>query len=112
MHALRTPAAHRAGEKLAILLPGMGAVATTAIAGVEAVKRGLAQPIGSVTQLGHLIGPEGDYGPRIQDALSIAPLGDVVFGGWDPIPDDAYAAAVRAGVQWFGGRTSRGNRES
>jgi myo-inositol-1-phosphate synthase len=76
----------------------MGAVATTAIAGVEAVKRGLAQPVGSVTQLGHLIGPEGDVGPLVREALSLAPLGDIVFGGWDPIPDDAYAAAVRAAV--------------
>jgi myo-inositol-1-phosphate synthase len=98
MHALRIPSPHRAGEKLAILLPGMGAVATTAIAGVEAVKRGLAQPVGSVTQLGHLIGAEGEVGPRVRDALSLAPLSDVVFGGWDPIPDDAYAAAIRAGV--------------
>jgi len=98
MHAHRTPTPHRAGEKLAILLPGMGAVATTAIAGVEAVRQGLAKPIGSVTQLGHLIGPEGEDGPRIRDALSLAPLADVVFGGWDPIPDDAYAAAVRAAV--------------
>jgi myo-inositol-1-phosphate synthase len=98
MQSLRTPAPHRAGEKLAILLPGMGAVATTAIAGVEAVKRGLGQPVGSVTQLGHLIGAGGEIGPRVRDALPIAPLGDIVFGGWDPIPDDAYAAALRAGV--------------
>jgi myo-inositol-1-phosphate synthase len=76
----------------------MGAVATTAIAGVEAIRRGLAKPVGSVTQLGHLIGAEGEVGPLVSEALSIAPLADVVFGGWDPIPDDAYAAAVRAGV--------------
>jgi myo-inositol-1-phosphate synthase len=98
MHTHRIPAPHRAGEKLAVLLPGMGAVATTAIAGVEAVKRALAAPVGSVTQLGHLIGPEGEVGPLVREALSIAPLGDIVFGGWDPIPDDAYAAAVRAAV--------------
>jgi myo-inositol-1-phosphate synthase len=98
MQAQRTPSPHRAGEKLAVLLPGMGAVATTAIAGVEAVKLGLAQPIGSVTQLGHLLGPEGEVGARVREALPLAPLGDVVFGGWDPIPDDAYAAAVRAAV--------------
>jgi myo-inositol-1-phosphate synthase len=76
----------------------MGAVATTAIAGVEAVRRGLATPVGSVTQLGHLLGPGGEVGPRLRDALSLAPLEDVVFGGWDPIPDDAWAAACRAGV--------------
>jgi myo-inositol-1-phosphate synthase len=85
------------GEKLAVLLPGMGAVATTAIAGVAAVRRGLAAPVGSLTQLGHLL--DGDAsGPRVKDALPLAPLEDVVFGGWDPIPDDAYAAAVRAKV--------------
>ncbi|MGB8932512.1 MAG: inositol-3-phosphate synthase [Anaeromyxobacteraceae bacterium] len=98
MQSLRTPTAHRAGEKLAVLLPGMGAVATTAIAGVEAVKRGIAQPVGSVTQLGHLIGAEGEVGPLVREALSLAPLSDIVFGGWDPIPDSAYAAAVRAAV--------------
>ena len=98
MPTTKSPAPHRAGEKLAVLLPGMGAVATTAIAGVEAVKRGLAAPIGSVTQLGHVIGAEGEVGPLVRDAVSLAPLGDVVFGGWDPIPDDAYAAACRAAV--------------
>jgi myo-inositol-1-phosphate synthase len=76
----------------------MGAVATTCIAGVEAVRRGLAKPVGSITQLGNMLGPEGEVGPALRDALSIAPLSDIVFGGWDPIPDDAYAAAVRAGV--------------
>jgi myo-inositol-1-phosphate synthase len=98
MHSQHVPAPHRPGEKLAILLPGMGAVATTAIAGVEAVKRGLAQPVGSVTQLGHLLGPDGEVGPPVREALPLAPLSDLVFGGWDPIPDDAYAAAIRAGV--------------
>jgi myo-inositol-1-phosphate synthase len=98
MQSTKAPVPHRAGEKLAVLLPGMGAVATTAIAGVEAVKRGLAAPIGSVTQLGHLIGPEGEVGPLVREAVSLAPLGDVVFGGWDPIPDDAFTAACRAAV--------------
>jgi myo-inositol-1-phosphate synthase len=85
------------GQKLAVLLPGMGAVATTAIAGVAAVRRGLAAPVGSLTQLGHLPGPSGE-GVPVRDALPLAPLEDLVFGGWDPIPDDAYAAAVRAKV--------------
>ncbi|HSN15945.1 MAG TPA: inositol-3-phosphate synthase [Anaeromyxobacteraceae bacterium] len=98
MHALHAPAPHRAGEKLAVLLPGLGAVATTAIAGVEAVKRGLAKPVGSITQLGDLIGPSGEAGKPLRDALSLAPLEDIVFGGWDPIPDDAYASAVNAAV--------------
>ena len=85
------------GERLAVLMPGMGAVATTAIAGVAAVRRGLAAPVGSLTQLGHLA-EAGAQGARVKDALPLAPLEDVVFGGWDPIPDDAYAAAVRANV--------------
>ncbi len=88
----------RGGERLAVLLPGMGAVATTDIAGVEAVKRQLAKPIGSLTQLGHLRDEEGRPGARLADALPLASLDDLVFGGWDPIPDDAYQAARRAGV--------------
>jgi len=98
MHAHQAPRPHRAGEKLAVLLPGLGAVATTAIAGVEAVKRGLADPVGSLTQLGRLAGPDGSPSERIAEALALAPLGDVVFGGWDPFPDDAYASAVNAKV--------------
>ena len=86
----------RSGEKLAVLTPGMGAVATTAIAGVAAVRRGLAVPVGSLTQLGEL--PGSGQGERLRDALPLAPLGDLVFGGWDPIPDDVYSAAVRAKV--------------
>ena len=93
---LRTP---RAGEKLAVLLPGMGAVATTAIAGVAAVRRKIADPVGSLTQLGHLDnGAAGTVGPLLRDVLPLARLDDLVFGGWDPIPDDAYRAAVRADV--------------
>src|SRR6266540_3205697 len=88
----------RKGEKLAVLLPGMGAVATTAIAGVLAVKKKLAAPVGSLTQLGHLIEDGGRHGPRLGEILPLAELEDLVFGGWDPIPDDAYAAAVRAKV--------------
>jgi myo-inositol-1-phosphate synthase len=91
-------AQHVPGEKLAVLFPGMGAVATTAIAGVEAVKRGLAKPIGSLTQYGFLRDENGAPGPRIADALSLAGLADLEFGGWDPVPDNAYQAAVRAGV--------------
>ncbi len=87
----------KTGEKLAVLLPGMGAVATTAIAGVAAVRRGLAVPVGSLTQLGHLSGPAGQ-GARLRDALPLARLDELVFGGWDPIPDDVHAAAVRAKV--------------
>jgi myo-inositol-1-phosphate synthase len=86
--------------KLGILLPGMGAVATTFIAGVQAIRRGLGKPIGSLTQLGHIrIGKRTDnHSPAIRDYVSLAKLDDIVFGGWDIFPDDAYQAAVRAGV--------------
>ena len=87
----------RKGEKLAVLMPGMGAVATTAIAGAIAVRRGLAQPVGSLTQLGHLV-EDGRHGEKLRDVLPLVPFEDVVFGGWDPIPDDVYTAAVRAKV--------------
>ena len=89
-----------ASGKLGILLPGMGAVATTFIAGVLAIRRGLGKPIGSLTQLGHIrIGKrtEGNS-PAIRDYVSLAKLDDIVFGGWDIFPDNAYEAAVRAGV--------------
>jgi len=86
--------------KLGILLPGMGAVATTFIAGVQAIRRGLGKPIGSLTQMGHIrIGKRTDgTSPAIKDYVSIAKLDDIVFGGWDIFPDNAYQAAVRAGV--------------
>jgi myo-inositol-1-phosphate synthase len=98
MSTVSTPAPHRRGDKLAVLFPGMGAVATTAIAGVEIVKKKLAAPVGSLTQLGDLVDPEGRAVGKIADVLSLAPFEDIVFGGWDPIPDDAYAAALRARV--------------
>jgi myo-inositol-1-phosphate synthase len=89
-----------ADGKLGILLPGMGAVATTFIAGVEAVRRGIAQPIGSLTQMGHIrLGKRTDNrNPKINELVPLAALEDVVFGGWDPIPDNALEAARRAGV--------------
>jgi myo-inositol-1-phosphate synthase len=86
--------------KLGILLPGMGAVATTFIAGVQAIRRGLGKPIGSLTQLGHIrVGKRTDNNsPAIKDYVSLANLDDIVFGGWDIFPDNAYQAALRAGV--------------
>src|SRR5215207_11279896 len=89
-----------AAGKLGILMPGMGAVATTFIAGVQAIRRGIGRPIGSLTQLGHIrIGKRtDDNSPAIRDYVSLAKLDDVVFGGWDIFPDNAYQAAVRAGV--------------
>jgi myo-inositol-1-phosphate synthase len=89
-----------ASGKLGILLPGMGAVATTFIAGVQAVRRGLAKPIGSLTQMGTIrLGKRTDAKtPAINDYISLAQLDDIVFGGWDIFPDNAYEASVRAGV--------------
>jgi myo-inositol-1-phosphate synthase len=89
-----------ANGKLGVLLPGMGAVATTFVAGVEAVRRGLALPIGSLTQLGHIrLGKRTeDRNPAIKELVPLANLEDLVFGGWDPIPDDAWESARKAGV--------------
>src|ERR1041384_1865984 len=86
--------------KLGILLPGMGAVATTFIAGVQAIRRGIGAPIGSLTRLGpSRIGKRtDDNSPAIKDYVSLATLDDIVFGGWDIFPDTPYQAAVRAGV--------------
>src|SRR5438105_14222684 len=84
--------------KLAVLLPGMGAVATTFIAGVEAVKAGLSKPIGSLTQMAQIrLGKRSEKRwAMIKDLVPLAKLDDLVFGGWDPIPDDAYTAAEKA----------------
>ncbi len=86
--------------RLGILTPGMGAVSTTFIAGVEAVRRGLALPIGSLTQMGTIrLGKRTDNRvPKIKDFVPLASLDDLVFGGWDIFPDNAYQAAVHAGV--------------
>jgi myo-inositol-1-phosphate synthase len=99
--ALKKAVAVKPAEgKLGILLPGMGAVATTFIAGVQAIRRGIGKPIGSLTQMGHIrIGKRTDNNsPAIKDYVSIAKLDDIVFGGWDIFEDNAYQAAVRAGV--------------
>jgi len=86
--------------KLGVLLPGFGAVATTFVAGVEAARRGIAQPIGSLTQLSTIrLGKRTESRtPLIKDFVPLAGLKDLVFGSWDPIPDDGYQSAVRAGV--------------
>jgi len=93
-----------ASDRLAVLIPGLGAVATTWISGVLAVRRGLAVPVGSLTQLGTLDAP-GFLGleglveePRIKEALPIAPLSDLVFGAWDLFEEDAYESAIKAQV--------------
>jgi myo-inositol-1-phosphate synthase len=86
--------------KLGILIPGMGAVTTTFIAGVEAVRRGLAKPIGSVTQLATIrLGKRTDgRSPLIRDFVPLAGLNDLVFGTWDIFEDTCFEAAQRAGV--------------
>ena len=89
-----------AAGKLGVLLPGIGAVSTTFIAGVEAVKKGLAKPIGSLTQMGTIrLGKRTEHRvPAIKGFVPLASLEDLVFGGWDIYPEDAYHAAINAGV--------------
>ena len=86
--------------KLGVLIPGMGAVTTTFIAGVEAIKRNLAKPIGSVTQMATIrLGKRTEgRSPRIKDFVPLANLDDLVFGTWDIYPDTCYEAAEKAGV--------------
>ncbi len=82
------------------MIPGMGAVATTLIAGVEAVRRGFAKPIGSMSQMGTIrLGKRtDDRTPLIKDFAPIAPLDDLVFTGWDIFGGNLYDAAKTAGV--------------
>ena len=89
-----------AAGRLGVLLPGLGAVATTFIAGVESVRRGLSQPVGSLTQTATIrLGKRTEKrSPLIRDLVPLATLDQLVFGAWDPIPDDAYTAAKKAGV--------------
>ena len=86
--------------KLGVLTPGMGAVSTTVMAGVELVRQGLSTPVGSLTQMGTVRLGKRTEGrvPKIKDFVPLAELGDLVFGGWDIYPDDAYQAAAKAGV--------------
>jgi len=86
--------------KLGVLTPGMGAVSTTFIAGVIAILKGIARPIGSLTQMGTIrLGKRTDHRvPMIKDFVPLANLDDLVFGGWDIFEDDAYESALTAGV--------------
>src|ERR1700689_2470011 len=86
--------------KLGVMVVGMGAVATTMIAGVEAVRRGLAKPIGSLTQMGTIrLGKRTDnHSPLIKDFVPLADLNDIVFTGWDIFEDNVYEAAAHANV--------------
>ncbi len=89
-----------AAGKLGILTPGMGAVSTTFVAGVHAIRQGLRLPIGSFTQMGHIrLGKRTeDRQPLVRNFVPVAGLDDLVFGGWDIFEDSVYDAAVNAGV--------------
>src|SRR6202035_4090758 len=97
---LKTAEIAPAKGKLGVMTVGMGAVATTLIAGVEAVRKGLAKPIGSVTQMGTIrLGQRTDNRtPLMKDFLPLADLNDVVFTGWDIFPENMYEAASHAAV--------------
>ena len=78
--------------KLGVMIPGMGAVATTFVAGVEAIRKGLAKPIGSLTQMGTVrLGKRTDgRSPKIKEFVPLAGLDDLVFTGWDIFEDNMY----------------------
>ena len=86
--------------KLGVLLVGLGAVSTTFVAGVEAIKKGLGSPIGSLSQMGTIRLGKRTEGrvPRIKDFVPLAEINDLVFGGWDIFGDDCFEAATKAGV--------------
>ncbi|MHB2154559.1 inositol-3-phosphate synthase [Caldithrix abyssi] len=86
--------------KVGVLLPGMGAVATTFIAGIIAIRKNLAKPFGSLTQLQHIrLGRRDEHrNPLIKELIPLTELNDLYFGGWDLFEDDAYQAAMKAGV--------------
>ncbi len=86
--------------RLGVLLPGLGAVATTYVAGVLAARRGIGRLLGSVSELAHIrLGKRAEgRNPRIREIVPLSRIEDLVFGGWDIFPDHAYDAAVKAGV--------------
>jgi myo-inositol-1-phosphate synthase len=86
--------------KLGVMVVGLGAVSTTLIAGVEAVRRGLAKPIGSLTQMGTIrLGKRTEKNsPKIKDFVPLADLNDIVFTGWDIFEDNVYESAAHAKV--------------
>src|SRR6185503_953403 len=89
-----------AAGRLGVLMVGLGAVASTVIAGVELIRRGLAEPVGSLTQMGTIrLGRRTENrAPLIRDFVPLAGLDQLVFGAWDPIPDTAYESALKCGV--------------
>ena len=94
------PSVSPADGKLGVLMVGLGAVSSTFIAGVEHIRRGTGQPVGSVSQMATIrLGKRPDKrSPLIRDLVPLAKLNQLVFGAWDPIPDNAYDSAVNAGV--------------
>ncbi len=86
--------------KLGVLLVGLGAVSTTFIVGVEAIRKGVSRPIGSLTQMGTIrLGKRTENRvPAIKDFVPLAELDDLIFAAWDIFPDDAYDSAINAGV--------------
>ena len=86
--------------KLGVLLVGLGAVSTTTIAGVLAIRKGISKPIGSLTQMGTIrLGKRTEgRSPKINEVVPLTPLDDIVFGGWDIFNDNCYEAARHAGV--------------
>ena len=98
--------------KLGVLIPGMGAVTTTFIAGLEAIQAGLGKPIGSLTQLGTVrLGKRTEgRSPAIKDFVPLAKMSDIEVGCWDIFEDNAYEAAAKAGV--LGDRAARSGEGS
>src|ERR1700757_1494994 len=86
--------------KLGVMIVGMGAVATTFVAGVEAVRRGIAKPIGSLTQMGTIrLGKRTDNkSPLLKEFVPLTNLNDIVFTGWDIFEDNVYESAAHAKV--------------
>ena len=95
-----TPTINPASGKLGVLMVGLGAVSSTFIAGIEHIRKGTGQPVGSVSQMATIrLGKRPDKrSPLICDFVPLAKLDQLVFGAWDPIPDNAYDSAVNAGV--------------
>ena len=98
--SMEMPAIEPADGRLGVLLVGLGAVASTFIAGVEHIRQGMGQPVGSITQMATIrLGKRSEkQTPLIRDFIPLAGLDQLVFGAWDPIPDNAYEAAIKSGV--------------
>ena len=96
----RPPEIEPATGRLGVLLVGLGAVSSTFIAGVEHVRRGMGQPVGAITQMATVrLGKRTENRmPLVRELVPLAGLDDLVFGAWDPIPDNAYEAALKSGV--------------